>query len=116
MCQLVPGHRTLHHGACAPGSSDLHIVTKLTIDSRNQDTKKHFSRLDFHIVNCTNVVLLVECDEMQHQWYNLSYEMARMVDVRAALILAGYTLPIYSLLSTLETTASNVSRKRQMHA
>ena len=58
-------------------------------------TLRHFSRLDFHIVSCTNVVLIVECDEMQHQWYNLSCEMSRMVDVRAALVLAGYTVPIY---------------------
>lgn len=57
---------------------------------------RHFYRHDFHIiVSCTNVVLIVECDEMQHQCYNLSCEMSRMVDVRAALVLAGNTLPIY---------------------
>ena len=59
------------------------------------DTQRHFSRLDFRIVNCANAVLLVECDENSHYWYELSCEMSRMADVRASLTLAGYTLPIY---------------------
>ncbi|CAN0448793.1 unnamed protein product, partial [Ectocarpus sp. 8 AP-2014] len=59
------------------------------------DTQRHFSRLDFRIVNCTNAICIVECDEDQHYWYNLSCEMSRMADVRAALAIAGYTLPVY---------------------
>lgn len=59
------------------------------------DTQRHFSRLDFRIVECVNAICIVECDEDQHFWYNLSCEMSRMADVRAALALAGYTLPIY---------------------
>lgn len=59
------------------------------------DTNRYFSRIDFHIVNCTNMVLLIECDEDQHTFYNLSCEFSRMSDVRASLVKAGYTLPIY---------------------
>lgn len=58
-------------------------------------TPRHYSRLDFHVVSCTNVILIVECDEMQHQWYNFSCECSRMMDVKAGLVSAGYTLPIY---------------------
>lgn len=61
------------------------------------DTHRHFSRLDFHIVNCTNVILLVECDEMQHKWYTVRCEMGRMMDVQTALVSKGYTLPVYWL-------------------
>lgn len=59
------------------------------------DTQRHFSRLDFRIVNCVNAICILEVDEDQHYWYNLSCEMSRMADVRASLVLAGYTLPIY---------------------
>lgn len=61
------------------------------------DTQRYFSILDFRVVECVNAILIciVECDEDQHFWYNLSCEMSRMADVRAALALAGYTLPIY---------------------
>ena len=59
------------------------------------DTQRHFSRLDFRIVNCVNAICILEVDEDQHYWYNLSCEMSRMADVRASLALAGYTLPIY---------------------
>lgn len=58
------------------------------------DTQRHFSRLDFRIVNCVNAICIVECDENAHFWYELSCEMSRMADVRASLVLAGYTLPI----------------------
>lgn len=37
------------------------------------DTQRHFSRLDFRIINCVNAV---ECDEDQHFWYQLSCEMS----------------------------------------
>lgn len=59
------------------------------------DTPRHFSRLDFRVVECVNAICIIECDEDQHFWYNLSCEMSRMADVRAALCLAGYTLPIH---------------------
>lgn len=59
------------------------------------DTQRYFSRLDFIIVNCVNAICILEVDEDQHYWYNLSCEMSRMADVRASLALAGYTLPIY---------------------
>ena len=59
------------------------------------DTQRYFSRLDFRVVECVKAICIVECDEDQHFWYNLSCEMSRMADVRAALALAGYTLPIY---------------------
>lgn len=70
-----------------------------TIDAKSgqclTDTQRHFSRLDFRGFECVNAMCIVECDEDQHFWYNLSCEMSRMADVRAALALAGYTLPIY---------------------
>lgn len=59
------------------------------------DTNRHFSRLDYHIINCTSAVLLLEVDEEQHHWYNLSCELGRMADVRASLLKAGVTKPIY---------------------
>lgn len=61
------------------------------------DTDRHFSRLDFHIANCTNVILIVECDELQHQWYNMRCEMGRMMDVQSSLVSQGYTQPMYWL-------------------
>ena len=59
------------------------------------DVQRHFSRLDFTIVESVNAILIVEVDEDQHYWYNLACEMARMVDIQASLVSAGYTLPIY---------------------
>ena len=59
------------------------------------DTTRYFSRIDFRIVECVNMILIVEVDEEQHMWYNLSCEFARMSDIRASLVKAGYTLPIY---------------------
>lgn len=50
------------------------------------DTSRYYSRLDFHIVNCTNMILLLECDEHQHRFYEpMSCEFSRMADVEAAL-------------------------------
>lgn len=37
-----------------------------------KDTQRHFSRLDFRVVNCVNAICIVECDEDQHYWYQLS--------------------------------------------
>ena len=59
------------------------------------DTNRYYSRIDYHVINCTNAILLVECDEDQHNWYELSCEFSRMSDVRASLLTAGYELPIY---------------------
>ncbi|CAM9931294.1 unnamed protein product, partial [Ectocarpus sp. 4 AP-2014] len=59
------------------------------------DTQRHFSRLDFRIVNCVNAICILEVDEDQHYRYNLSCEVSRMADVRASLAIAGYTLPVY---------------------
>ena len=59
------------------------------------DTNRHFSRLDYHIINATKAIVLLEVDEEQHLWYNLSCEFSRMSDVRASLMTAGYELPIY---------------------
>lgn len=75
------------------------VDCETTIDAKSgqclTDTQRHFSRLDFRVLECVNAICIVECDEDQHFWYNLSCEMSRMADVRAALALAGYTLPIY---------------------
>lgn len=44
---------------------------------RKVDTKRHFPRLDFRIVNCVNAMCILEVDEDQHYWYNLSCEMSK---------------------------------------
>ena len=77
-----------------------YLVDRETIIKASQgnclpDTERHYSRLDFHIVNCTRVTLIIECDELQHQWYNMRCEMSRMVDVQSALVSQGHTQPIY---------------------
>ena len=59
------------------------------------DTDRYYSRIDYHVINCTSAILLLECDEDQHTWYELSCEFSRMSDVRASLLTAGYELPIY---------------------
>lgn len=59
------------------------------------DTNRHYSRLDYNIINCVNAILLLEVDEHQHTFYNLSCEFSRMSDIRASLVTAGYELPIY---------------------
>ena len=74
---------------------DVETTIKAKSSNCLVDTKRYFSRIDFHIVNCTNMILLLECDEDQHNWYNLSCEFSRMSDVRASLLKAGYTVPIY---------------------
>lgn len=60
-----------------------------------QDTQRYYSRLDFTIINCVNAVLILEVDEDQHTWYNISCEFSRMSDVRTSLLTAGYEVPIY---------------------
>lgn len=52
------------------------------------DNQRHFSRLDCRLC-------IVEVDDDQHYWYNLSCEMSRMADVRVSLVVAGYVLPFY---------------------
>lgn len=59
------------------------------------DTNRHYSRLDYHILNITSCIVLLEVDEHQHFFYNLSCELGRMSDVRTSLMKAGYELPIY---------------------
>jgi len=59
------------------------------------DTDRYYSRIDYHVINCTSAILLLECDEDQHTWYELSCEFSRMADVRASLLTAGYELPVY---------------------
>lgn len=74
------------------------VDVEVTIRGKNGnclDTNRHFSRLDFVVVNCTTHILIIECDEDQHSWYNLSCEFSRMADVHASLVLAGYTLPLH---------------------
>lgn len=60
-----------------------------------KDTNRYFARIDFHVVNCTAAILLVEVDENQHSWYELKCEFSRMVDVQASLAVAGITKPLY---------------------
>lgn len=76
---------------------DREMVINASRDDCVVDTDRHFSRLDFHIINCTSAILIVECDEMQHEWYSMRCEMGRMMDVQTALVSKGYTLPVYWL-------------------
>ena len=75
------------------------IDFETTINSKRgdclADTNRYYSRLDYHVINCTNAILLIECDEDQHTWYELSCEFSRMSDVRASFVKTGYELPIY---------------------
>ena len=61
-----------------------------------KDTSTNYSFLDFRIVNSLKCILILEVDENQHYWYTpIKCEFTRMADVRASLVLNGYTLPIY---------------------
>ena len=75
------------------------VDVETTINAQKEncltDTNRYYSRLDYHVINCTSAILLIECDEDQHTGYELSCELSRMSDVRAALMTAGYELPIY---------------------
>ena len=75
------------------------VDTETTINAKKgeclKDTNRYFSRIDFHVINCTNANLFIECDEYQHYWYELSCEFSRMSDIRASLMKAGNELPIY---------------------
>ena len=78
---------------------DYQYDPEVTINaSRNNclpDTNRHYSRLDYHILNITSCIVLLEVDEMAHYWYELSCELGRMADIRASLLKAGITKPIY---------------------
>ena len=76
-------------------SVDCETTIKAKSNNCLVDTNRYFSRIDFHILNCTNMILLLECDEDQHSWYELSCEFSRMSDIRASLVKSGYTVPIY---------------------
>ena len=74
------------------------VDVEVTIRAKNGnclDTNRYFSRLDFVVISCTTHILIVECDEDQHCWYNVACEFSRMADVHASLVLAGYTLPLH---------------------
>jgi hypothetical protein len=74
---------------------DRELTINASMGKCLNDTQRHFSRIDFVIVNCVNAIVILEVDEDQHYWYNLSCEFSRMSDVRASLVKAGYTLPIH---------------------
>lgn len=76
------------------------VDVEVTINAKRKDCvrdteNRYFSRLDFVIVECVSRILIVECDEYQHSSYLLPCELSRMADVQAALVLAGYTLPVH---------------------
>ncbi|CAM9465635.1 unnamed protein product, partial [Ectocarpus sp. 4 AP-2014] len=74
---------------------DVEVTINASQGACVTDTQRYVSRLDFVVVNCVKAVLIVEVDEDQHNWYNLSCEFSRMSDVRISLLKAGYELPIY---------------------
>ncbi|CAM9494218.1 unnamed protein product, partial [Phaeothamnion confervicola] len=61
------------------------------------DTNRQFARIDFVIVSCTSCILIVECDENQHYWYELLCECSRMADIVTALRAAGCAKPVHFL-------------------
>lgn len=75
------------------------VDVELTINAKMgkclTDTDRYFSRIDFSITSCTSAILILECDEDSHSWYNLSCEFSRMADVQASLVKAGFTAPVY---------------------
>lgn len=75
---------------------DVEVIINAKRGECVQDTDhRYFSRLDFVIVECVSHILIVECDENQHSSYLLPCELSRMSDVQAALVLAGYSLPVH---------------------
>ncbi|CAN0569447.1 unnamed protein product, partial [Ectocarpus sp. 12 AP-2014] len=96
----------------------LDFDCETTINSRREDcltdTERYYSRLDFMIINCTKAILILEVDEEQHTWYNLSCEFSRMADVTASLAIAGYDLPIYWLRYSPTGTYHLDSEKQKM--
>jgi hypothetical protein len=61
------------------------------------DTDRQCARVDFVVVSCTSCILIVECDEDQHYWYQVSCECSRMNDVTASLRIAQCIKPVYFL-------------------
>ena len=53
------------------------VDVETTINAKKSDclndTNRYYSRLDYHVINCTSAILLIECDEDQHAWYCLLY-------------------------------------------
>ena len=76
-------------------TADPEVTINVSRNKCVEDTQRFYSRLDFTIVNCVNAMLILEVDEDQHLWYNLSCEFSRMSDIRASLVAAGYEIPIY---------------------
>ena len=76
-------------------TADLEVTINVSRNNCVENTQRFYSRLDFTIVNCVNAMLILEVDEDQHLWYNLSCEFSRMSDIRASLVAAGYEIPIY---------------------
>ena len=83
------------------GEWDFIIDEEITVNvGRNDcvpDTERKYARVDFVVVSCTSCILMVECDEDQHYWYQVSCECSRMADITAALRIAGCAKPIYFL-------------------
>jgi len=61
------------------------------------DTDRQFARVDFVVVSCTSCILILECDENQHYWYELACECSRMADIVTALRIAGCEKSIHFL-------------------
>lgn len=76
-------------------TADPEVTINASKNKCVDDTQRYYSRLDFTIVNCVKAILILEVDEDQHMWYNISCEFSRMSDVRTSLLTAGYELPIY---------------------
>ena len=91
------------------------VDIEVTIRGKNGnclDTNRHFSRLDFVVVNCTTHIhsYFLSVARTSTLGKNLSCEFSRMADVHASLILAGYTLPLhgYDTIPVENTTSATI--------
>jgi len=78
-------------------NADEEIIINAKYGACMPDAERHCAVLDFVIVECVSRILILECDEEQHFWYQVSCECSRMMDVVASLRLAGFTAPVHFL-------------------
>ena len=52
------------------------------------DPDKYYTRIDFHVLGITYLIVIVECDENGHKDYELTCELSRMGQVHEAILKA----------------------------
>ncbi len=72
---------------------DEEIVIKYR-DGCVYDPDKYCARIDFQITGIIPVCVIVECDENQHESYELSCELSRMTQIHESVLKAGESRPL----------------------